>query len=104
GSYGTVARSSSLLVSGHSALVLVPVVEVGNVRVRVHEFEVHVFVAVSAGEAVCMQMVVVAVVVIMFVGVHRSVVVMFVQMIGTKRQRDTAGGNHHRDDLESVDR
>ena len=41
--------------SGHSALVLVPVVEVGNVRVRVHEFEVYVFVAVSAGEAVWMS-------------------------------------------------
>lgn len=66
--------------TGHSALVVMSVVEVGDVRVCVHELAVLVDVTMSTGEALNMVVIVVVVGVFVLVGVLHHAVPMPVLM------------------------
>ena len=84
--------------------MLVPVVKVGNVGVGVHQFAVLVDVTVATGNAVGVGVIVMAVIVAVLVGVHHDVMVMLVEVVGSKRYADADGSDPHRDQLNCLDR
>ena len=79
--------------TGHSALVVVPMVKVRNVWVGVHEFAVLMDVAVATVKSVGVGVIVVAVIVGVLVGVDHHVMVMLVEVVGSQREADSERGD-----------
>ena len=88
----------------HSALVVVPMVQIGHVGMGMHLLSVCVDRTVPSHRAVCVQMSVMRVRVVVSVFVRRHGVLVGVFVGRSERQRNAERGDCHRHELDRVDR